>query len=206
MKTKNIFREMNRLLSIFDYTGNWSRPYEINGWQVTRIDIQDGFDLFHWNYKVLPPGHFKGILIAEPCTDYAISGAKHFSKKDANGNTYESMALTYKSLAIVQYFQPEFWTLENPMSRIHKLVPELGKIYFKFHPYEFAGYDSPERNSQYKKETWLWGKFNQPIKMPREPIDGQKLFKNLGGKSLKTKNERSKTPMGFSYAFYEVNK
>lgn len=194
-----------RLLSLFDLTGKWSQPYRENGWDIIRIDIQHGFNLFDWDYRVLSHDFFNGILIAEPCTDFAISGAKHFKRKDSDGSTYESMALVYKSLAIVQYFNPGFWSLENPMSRIHKLAPELGNVVYKFDPFEFAQYDPAPENSQYQKQTWLWGRFTPPVKKPLENIDGQKYFKNLGGKSIETKNERSKTPLGFAYAFYESN-
>ena len=91
------------------------------------------------------------------------------------------------------------------MSRIHKLNPELGEVKFKFHPYEFAQYDTVPRNSQYQKTTWLWGDFKEPIKKPMENLDGQKLWKNYGGKSERTKELRSVTPMGFAIAFYEAN-
>lgn len=194
-----------RLLSIFDLTGNWSKPYKENGWEVLRIDMQSGFDLFHWNYRVLSQDYFDGILIAEPCTDFALSGATHFRSKDTDGRTYESMALVYKSLSIVQYFNPRFWALENPMSRIHKLVPELGKVVFKFDPFEFAQYDPNPSDSQYQKQTWLWGDFIKPVKKPLDNIDGNKYHNNYGGKSIETKNARSKTPLGFAYAFYESN-
>lgn len=199
---------MNRLLSIFDLTGNWSKPYQDNGWEVMRLDIQMGFDLHHWNYKALPQDYFKGILIAQPCTDFAISGAKHFERKDADGSTMESLSLLYKSLAIVQHFKKglQFWTLENPMSRIHKLAPELGNITFKFHPYQFAGYTNQDAD-RYCKTTWLWGEFNKPETKSLDPLQKENPgWKSLGGSSLKTKNERSKTPLGFAYAFYEANK
>lgn len=198
---------MNRLLSIFDLTGNWSAPYKNAGWEVLRIDSQQGFDLHHWNYRMLPQDYFKGILIAQPCTDFALSGAKHFSRKDSDGSTLESLSLVYKSLSIVQYFKKGlfFWSLENPMSRIHKLVPELGNISFKFHPYEFAGYDNASEEN-YCKTTWLWGEFNKPIVKPILPVSKENPgWKNYGGSSLKTKNERSKTPIGFAQAFYNAN-
>lgn len=199
---------MKRLLSIYDLTGKWSEPYRKEGWDVFRIDVQLGFDLHNWNYRALPRDYFNGILIAQPCTDFALSGAAHFKKKDSDGSTLESLSLVYKSLAIVQYFRDglSFWTLENPMSRIHKLVPELGNVVFKFHPYEFAEYDPTPRDSQYQKTTWLWGDFKEPVKKPLENLDGQKYHKNFGGKSIKTKNERSKTPSGFANAFFEANK
>jgi hypothetical protein len=39
-----------------------------------------------------------------------------------------------------------------------------------------------------------------------ENLDGQKLHRCLGGKSERTKELRSITPMGFAKAFYEANK
>jgi hypothetical protein len=195
------------ILSLFDLTGNWSQPYREKGYEVIQIDIQKGFDLLNWNYKALPRTYFRGILVAQPCTDFALSGAAWFADKDKDGRTYESMSLVYRSLAIIQWFLPglAWWVIENPMSRIHKLCPDTGPIQFKFDPYEFAGYDPLPRNSQYQKQTWLWGKFTIPEKKPLPNIDGSKYHKSLGGKSQKTKNDRSKTPLGFAAAFATSN-
>ena len=195
------------ILSLFDLSGNWSRPYREKGYEVVQIDLQKGFDLLDWNYKILPRNYFSGILVAQPCTDFALSGAAWFARKDREGTTYESMALVYRALAIIQWFQPglKWWVIENPMSRIHKLCPELGPVTFKFNPYEFARYDPVPRNSQYQKQTWLWGKFNIPIKKPLPNIDGCKYHNGLGGKSVRVKNLRSQTPMGFAIGFSENN-
>lgn len=50
----------------------------------------------------------------------------------------------------------------------------------------------------------LWGKFNNPIKTPGKN-EGNWMFTNLGGKSERTKEIRSKTPMEFAWAFYKSN-
>ena len=114
--------------------------------------------------------------------------------------------LVDKTREIIEYFNPRFWCVENPMSRIHKLNSWLGKVQFKFHPYEFAGYSPNQDEDRYKKTTWLWGKFNNPIPKPIEPFHDYCVFwKKLGGKSERTKEIRSKTPLGFAYAFFEVN-
>ena len=39
------------LLSLFDYTGNWSRPYREAGWHVVQIDILLGQDILEWDYR-----------------------------------------------------------------------------------------------------------------------------------------------------------
>lgn len=69
------YTEKGAILSLFDYTGNWSQPYMERGYEVVRIDLQRGFDLLHWNYKAFPSTYFTGILAALPCTDFALSGA-----------------------------------------------------------------------------------------------------------------------------------
>lgn len=201
------------ILSLFDLTGNWSRPYKENGYQVVQIDLQLGQDILTWNYKEIPKEKVYGILSACPCTDFALSGARHFARKDKNGSTEKSKELVYKTLEIINYFEPKFWAVENPMSRIHKCCPELGEVKYKFNPCDFAGYCKDkieQQENRYNKATWLWGNFNNPIKKSLEPLQKESpIWKNplkLPYGSIELQNWRSKTPMGFAYAFYEANK
>jgi hypothetical protein len=191
------------IISLFDYSGNWSRPYRENNYNVIQVDLKLGIDIMTWDYTYLKDIY--GILAAIPCTDFSLSGARWFKEKDTNGQTEKSIGLVKKTLEIIKYFDPIFWSIENPMTRIHKLVPEVGEVQFKFHPFEFAGYDPVPRESQYRKMTWLFGKFNFPVKKSLPDIDGTKHWLKLGGKSERTKELRSTTPLGFAYAFYEAN-
>jgi hypothetical protein len=194
---------MKTILSLYDFSGNWSRPYSENGYNVIQIDIKLGIDILTWDYSLIK--NVYGILIAQPCTDYALSGAKHFKIKDVDGRTANSQILVAKTKEIIDYFNPEFWGLENPMTRIHKLNKWIGNVKFKFNPCDFAGYNY--ENERYNKQTWLFGKFNNPSKNRLEPIEKEYPgFKKLGGKSDKTKELRSITPLGFSYAFFNSNK
>jgi hypothetical protein len=212
----------NLLISLFDYTGNASRPYKENGWEVMQVDIQHGIDLLDWDYKAWFRGNYdweptnsiglKVVIIAMvPCTDYALSGAKYFAKKDADGTTHKSQMLVERVKDIIDFFDQkgvlQAWQIENPMSRIHKLNPWLGKVKLKFNPCDYAGFDPIPDNSRYNKTTWLWGKFNNalPIRYLPPFSEAYPGFKTLGGKSLKTKNLRSITPLGFAYAFYNAN-
>lgn len=125
--------KMNRLLiSLFDYTGNASRPYKEAGWDVIQVDIKHGIDIMTWNplrcldvYDYALPEI--GIIAMVPCTDYALSGARHFEEKDRDGRTAESQKLVDRTKRIIDFFDGErllkFWQVENPMSRIHKLNP-----------------------------------------------------------------------------------
>lgn len=174
---------------------------------IKRLD--NPINIFKWNYKSIK--NVYGILAAVPCTDYAVSGAKHFKQKDKDGITAKSQQLVAKTKEIIDWFKPEgFWCIENPISRIHTLNPWMGNPKFRFHPWEFAGYIQPKvirYTNQYNKRTCLWGKFKHPIKKPLPPAAKYyEGYTNLGGKSERTKELRSATPMGFSIAFYEVNK
>ena len=129
-----------------------------------------------------------------------------------------------------------FWALENPVGRLNTLFPELEKPYYfnpcDFAGYlepapciyqmldiirykNGIGVTNEENEfvikwNAYNKRTGLWGEFNRNL--IRKPITAVKtsaqgsFTQRLGGKSAKTKEERSITPEGFAQAFYEANK
>ena len=112
---------MNLLISLYDRTGNWSRPYREAGWKVMQVDIQHGVNILNWNHIGVMESMDEvfnyvnvGILAAVPCTDYAVSGAKHFALKDKDGRTEASQLLVDKTKAIIDYINPHFWVIENP--------------------------------------------------------------------------------------------
>ncbi len=194
---------MKTLLSIYDYSGRWSKPYLDAGWNVIRIDIKLGIDILTWDYKSVKAD---GILLATPCTDYALSGAKHFARKDADGTTAKSQLLMDRNKEIIEYQNPEFWGLENPMSRIHKLNSWLGNPVLKFNPCDYCLYADDPETERYNKQTWIWGKFNVPDKKGLPALHKDfPGFTKLGGKSERTKELRSMTPTGFANAFFKFN-
>ena len=91
---------MKTLLSLFDYSGNWARPFAENGWNVILWDIKhtcNQFDKFKdindacadyfYEYIFDNFGTVDGILAAVPCTEFAVSGARWFKEKDTDGRT-----------------------------------------------------------------------------------------------------------------------
>lgn len=206
---------MKTLLSLFDYTGNWSAPYHEAGWNVIQHDIKHGQDVFK---DTIPAAiadavegrKVHGILSAVPCTDFASSGARWFAEKENqpaeyNGNEVSfsntvdmSIGMVLATLFIVELLNPVFWCIENPIGRISSLVPEIGKPLMYFNPCDFG--------DPYTKRTALYGKFNTNLKRkPVLPLFGSIMHTNYGGKSEKTKAARSVTPKGFCQAFYEAN-
>lgn len=203
---------MKTLLSLFDYTGNWARPFAEAGWNVIQWDIKhesDGFGLhkdimdasgeYMYEYIFDNFGTVDGVLAAVPCTEFAVSGARWFAEKDKDGRTEAAVELVWQALRIIDICQPNFWVIENPISRIHNLVPEIGKPRMYFNPCDYG--------DPYTKKTALYGNFNTDLQYNRvEPTEGSKMHRLYGGKSERTKEKRSETPMGFAYAFCEANK
>lgn len=199
---------MKTILSIFDHSGNWSKPYKEAGYNVIQIDIKLGIDILTWDYTKYE--NVVGILAGIPCTDYALSGARYFAAKDKDGRTEFSNLLVSKLKEVLLYYKIQgnlkFWSTENPMSRIHKLNTWLGEVKHKFNPCDYALYDPIPENSNYNKMTWLWGEFNTPVKQALTPITkASPIWTKYGGKSERTKELRSITPLGFAYAFFQAN-
>lgn len=195
------------VLSLFDLTGSWSRPWEEAGYQVYRFDIQadaemgdvNNFSVEFFNdwFSSFDGLDIYAILAACPCTDFAVSGAKHFAKKDQDGRTAASIRLVEQTKAVIEYFKPSIWAIENPVGRIEELG-SLPKWRLSFDPFHFG--------DTYTKKTLIWGRFNADLPIaPVEPVEGSKMHSQYGGKSLKTKNARSATPEGFAYGFFLAN-
>lgn len=185
------------IISLFDYSGEWSKWYRINGFRVIQIDIKLGLSIYDFDYKSIARDLVKGIIAAPPCTDFSVSGAQYWQQKDADGRTAKSVALVKKTLEIIDFFNPEFWALENPVGRLPKLVPELqdyGPFYFN--PCDYG--------DPWTKKTGLWGSFKPLLRNPVNPIkySSQGSWTQLlGGKGEKVKELRSVTPPIFRKRF-----
>lgn len=198
----------------------WSLFYEKAGYTVIQVDIKLGIDILKWQYNWIDRSRVAGILAAPPCTDYTVSGNRFWKDKDRNGTTAKSNALISKTLEIIDYFGPDiFWSMENPASgRLTRMlagryepgeppinIPAslqsiVARPALKFNPDDYG--------DPWTKKTALWGKFNQLIKRPIEPIKWSpqgSWTQLLGGKNERTKEIRSVTPSGFARAFFDAN-
>ena len=201
------------VLSLFDFSGNWSKPYAEAGANVIQIDLKLGIDVMdiirEWLDENILSGYesVDGILAAPPCTDFAVSGAQYFAAKDADGRTAKSLELVRQVLRCVEYLKPDWWAMENPVGRLNTLLPELAE----YGPWYFQPCDYGDA---YTKKTGLWGRFTPPLPLfiggdrsvnPIRACSQGSWIQTLGGKSERTKQLRSMTPMGFAYAFFRAN-
>jgi len=175
------------VLSLCDYTGEWSRPYREAGYEVVQVDIKHGRDVRLLEFM----GPVRGILAAPPCTEFAGSGARWWKAK-GEAALLEGLSIVDACLRIVTVHKPLWWVLENPVGRLNRF---LGPPAMTFQP---SDYGDP-----YTKRTLLWGRFNPPVKRPVEPVEGSKMHRLPP--SPERAALRSITPPGFSKAFFEAN-
>jgi hypothetical protein len=144
---------MKTLLSLFDYSGTWSAPFAENRWNVIQWDIklaefmdlnlvdsaETAFELFD---------NVDAIIAAFPCTEFAVSGAKHWSAKNPK-LLKDAIELVNQVQRLVDLYKPTdpdydgvfFWGAENPVGRVAS-VTNLGKPSLYFDPCDYAGYNN----------------------------------------------------------------
>lgn len=188
------------VLSLCDYSGNWPRFYREAGYDVRTVDLKREGDV-RWIKFIGARVH--GILAAPPCTAFAGSGAQYWKAKDQDGRTLENLALVDACLRAVAIYRPAWWALENPVGRLRDW---LGPPRLMFHPCDYGGYG--DETDAYTKKTLIWGEFAAPPLRRVEPVkvcDQGSWVQKLGGKSERTKELRSVTPLGFARAFFGAN-
>lgn len=210
------------LLSIYDESGEWAKPYINAGWRVLLWDAKYEGCILRWYgtlMHLLEDEGIKsidGLLAAPPCSDFSGSGARWWKEKDVGqrwwpdedpamkadvyfkNTTERSVYLVEIVQVIIDMYKPRlFWALENPVGRLEKLCPWLSA-------YRRLLFDPCDFGDPYTKKTVLYGEFNANlIKTPTEPVQGSKMW-NLPP-SKNRKKIRSKTPPGFANAFFQAN-
>ena len=227
------------VISLFDLTGEAVKPWAEAGYHTFQFDAQHpvnlsgqgrqytvGGDASTWAEpiaRIMESYDVQMLYGFPPCTDLAVSGARHFATKaEANPNYLkEAMSLVYLVRDIGEQYNVPYM-IENPVSRISS---QWRKPDYMFNPCDFGGYLPEDDTSPYPsvipardaytKKTCLWtgNGFRMPEAGPVEPEKFQDrnglnysgpAFK-LGGKSLRTKNIRSATPRGFARAVFLAN-
>jgi len=142
---------------MFDESLTWSWPYIQAGYDVFPFDLKTGQDISEFSVSYFVENwnisDVRGVLAAPPCTHFTNSGSAYWKEKDDDGRTYEACELVMQVLRVVEYFQPDWWVLENPVGRLVKTIEAhcggdlLGKPWY-FQPHEFSGYADIEHNRQ----------------------------------------------------------
>ena len=202
-----------RVFSICDYSGNWSKPYADAGYEVYRFDpkletkTRNNVFCYGWTVEELinhlgvdVPERCDVFLMAPPCTHFSVSCNRFWAEKDADGRTAAALRIIDQCVELLHLVEPVIWALENPVGRLWKLRPELGKPWY-FQPCDFG--------EDYKKKTGLVGIFTPPLPLfigedlsvkPTKQFD--RMHKWSGEKR---RESRSVTPLKFAEAFFKTN-
>lgn len=215
---------MRTVISLCDYTGNFVKPWVEAGYNAVLVDPQH--ERTRWEGPVLKlaatveealPELRVFLLEAQvafvagfpPCTNLAVSGAKHFTRKMtdkawkhyAGPNMFFDATRVAWQCEMIGQLSGAPWLVENPVSRLSTL---WRKPDHAFHPYWFTALE-PEDN--YTKKTCLWtgGGFVMPEREqdPTLPEPDDRIHK--APPSEERGNFRSATPMGFARAVFEAN-
>lgn len=216
------------IVSLFDWTGNWSQPWIDAGYKVVRVDSRtDGdFSVDRWFYTQIEDwqdsyGYVEGVIAACPCTAFTATSARHRKTKHDREDDYgkEWLAKTFgfwstmygnnvkefttwlvnQTREIIEVANPRFHAIENP--GIASRIGDLTGIHkplMLFDPYMYG--------DPYTKSTGLWGSFNTNLPLnPVNPDEGSKIQSKLSGNNPMQKAMRSITPLGFSSSFFLAN-
>ena len=180
------------ILDLCGGTGAWSDPYRNAGYDVVIVDTLYGDDVMNYT----PPENVYGVLAAPPCTEFARSGARWWKDKDPE-LLQNAISVVRACLGIIQTVNPSWWALENPVGRLSRCVPEIGKWSYTYQPYQFG--------DPWSKLTCIWGEHNQPERGPIVEPDPKKGPWWIGP-GPDRQRLRSITPPGFANAFFRANR
>lgn len=219
---------MPKAIFLFDTTGYAAEPFTKAGWETYIIDILNignyaknhrathvlSWDILEREEEIIYLARDADFIFGfPPCTDLAVSGAKHFSAKAAENPHFQKEATELaRSVERIGNASGIPWALENPVSVLSKA---WRKPDFTFHPFHYKGWlpeddvhpDYPKYiapRDDYFKKTCIWKSADFPIPEKRLeepfPVGWSLQTLLLGGKSAKTKRIRSASPRGFFIA------
>ncbi len=187
------------ILDLCGGSGEWSRNYKENGYDVRNITLPD----YNVN-SYLPPIGVYGILAAPPCTMFSLARTTANIPRNLKSGMVEVIACLHIIWLCRYEKKLSFWCLENPMGILRQF---LGKPVFTFQPFEFG--------DRYKKKTDLWGYFNNPIKNAidlnqlelNDCYENKRMLPSISDLiSGQKADRRAITPPGFARAFFEANR
>jgi site-specific DNA-cytosine methylase len=180
-----------RVLVACEYSGRVRQAFRDNGHDAWSCDLLEAEDNSPYHYQcdvfdVINNGW--DLMIAHPpCTDLAVSGARYFAEKIADGRQQ-------RALDFVQALMDapiEKIAIENPISVISSKIRKPDQI---IQPWQFGHGET--------KATCLWLK-NLPLLIPTDIVDGREARVHKMPPGPNRWKERSRTYEGIAKAMEE---
>jgi len=172
---------MMNVLELFSGTKSIGKVFEKNGCNVISVDLDSKFnpthnvDILEFDYKQYPQDYFTYIHSSPPCVLFSQNQLAWYGRKKRHNISGEmvlwskkhhkeciklSDRLVQKTLEIINYFRPQYFTIENPNHNNWcniKYRPYMVDI-----PYilvDYCMYDYPSR-----KPTIIFNNFGLELK------------------------------------------
>ena len=154
-------------LDLFSGTHSIAKQLVKEGHKCTTLDLHDSdinVDILEWDYTEYPVGHFDYIHASPPCHLFSICRKSNIGRKlkKHNGEIFtmelcikeqldEGVPLVNKTLEILNYFKPKYYTIENPATGdMKKYIHHLPYTDVTYCMYGFG----------YRKATRIWNNFD----------------------------------------------
>ena len=180
-----------RVLVACEYSGRVRDAFRRRGHEATSCDLLpcEADPEHHYQGDVfdLLAGPWDLIVAHPPCTDLAVSGARHFAEKIADGR--QARALEFVQV-LLDAPAPRI-ALENPISIISSRIRKPDQI---IQPWMFGHGET--------KATCLWLK-NLPPLVPTDVVEGREARVHRMSPGPDRWKERSRTYLGIAEAMAE---
>jgi len=138
---------MIKVLELFSGTGSVGKCCKKIGWEVVSVDLllpaDHKVDIMEFDYKQYDKDEFDIVWASPPCTEYSIAKTQGERKID------EANKIVLKTIEIINYFDCEYWFIENPQTGLLKNQSFMKD--FKYVDGDYCMYGLP-----YRKRTRFW--------------------------------------------------
>lgn len=202
---------MSAVVALCNRTRNMVAPWLAAGYQAVTVDMQeadqaeDGRVHLIADVTQLTTDWIKSLSPAivfafPPCTDLAVSGARHFRDKGLP-RLIDALRIVNACRELCEASGAPYM-IENPVSTLSTYWRDPDHT---FDPSDFALYAEDPDSQAYVKKTCLWtgGGFIMPQRAPVSPTLGSKMWRLPPSEDRA--NLRSETPKGFAQAVFEAN-
>jgi len=164
---------MVRVLELFSGTRSVGKCCDALGWESVSVDMilpaDHQCDIMDFDYKQYPKDYFDIVWSSPPCTNYSklqdcwigrMRKGEIYTKEIQEKEMNEDDKLVLKTLEIIDYFNPEYWFIENPATSKMKDRP-----FMKDKPFYLVDY-CMYSDWGYRKRTRIWTnkkKFNNKL-------------------------------------------